>query len=390
MRQARRPALLLGGGLRRQAASAALTGFEALSWPLLTTWNGADRVPAAHPLYFGRPNTWGQRDSNVILQQADLVVVLGSRLGLQQTGFNWQEFAPVADVVQVDIDESELSKGHPAVKLPIRADASEVLGFVLDEGSKPPEEWLSFCRGVKASLAGIDTNATREGYLDPYRFVRDLSSAAAPGDVIVPCSSGGAFTVMMQAFDQKPGQRIVTNKGLAAMGYGLSGALGAALARPDRRVILVEGDGGFAQNMQELGTVAVCRPNLKIFIFDDHGYASIRMTQRNYFGGDYMGCDTETGLGLPDWAKLFAAYGLPHRQLAAGWNDDRGFQNDFSSPGPMMFTVPIDPEQTYFPKIMSRVTDTGTMVSNPLHAMSPPLPEKVAERVYRYVPDPYR
>ena len=106
---------------------------------------------------------------------------------------------------------------------------------------------------------------------------------------------------MMQAFSQTSEQRMITNKGLASMGYGLSGAIGAALAANGKRTYLVEGDGGFAQNIQELGTVAILDLNLKIFIFEDQGHASIRMTQKNYFGGKYVGCDKSTGLGLPNW-----------------------------------------------------------------------------------------
>ena len=232
-------------------------------------------------------------------------------------------------------------------------------------------------------------NKTNEDYLNPFVFVSRLSHWLDAKDVVVPCSSGGAFTVMMQAFAQKAGQRMVTNKGLASMGYGLSAALGACLARPDGRVVLVEGDGGFAQNVQELGTVAALRPNLKIFIFDDNGYSSIRMTQRNYFGGDYIGCDTSTGLGLPDWSKLFAVYGIPVQRLSGSWEADGEFETALTAPGPAAFLVPIDPEQTYFPKISSRMTGTGAMVSNPLHAMSPPLAVDVAARVYRYIPSPY-
>ena len=119
----------------------------------------------------------------------------------------------------------------------------------------------------------------------------------------------------MQAFEQTVGQIVITDKGLASMGYGLSGAIGAALAWPGRRTVLVEGDGGFIQNLQELATVAVNELDLKIFIFANEGYGSIRMTQKNYFGGAYLGCDTKTGLGFPDWAPLFAAFGIPLLEL---------------------------------------------------------------------------
>ncbi len=389
MSAARRPVLLLGGGLDRDVVSRAVPQIEALGIPIMTTWNGADRIAADHPLYFGRPNTWGQRYSNILLQQADLIVALGTRLGLQQTGFNWQAFAPVGKVAQVDIDGNELAKGHPRVDLPIKADAATVFAFILAQQPSAPSEWLAFCHEVKRAVGALESNKTGSGFLDPFAFVRRLSAVATRADIIVPCSSGGAFTVMMQAFAQKQGQRMITNKGLASMGYGLSGALGASLAAPDRRVILIEGDGGFAQNLQELGTVAAIRPNLKIFIFDDNGYASIRMTQRNYFGGSYMGCDTSTGLGLPDWVSLFAAYRLPIARLGPEWESDNAVLDALNGPGPAAFLVPIDPEQTYFPKIASRVAPGGSMLSNPLHAMSPDLTPALAAQVFKYVPNPY-
>lgn len=386
---AQRPVLLMGGGLDRTAAHAALPALTKLGMPVMTTWNGIDRIWSSHPMYFGRPNTWGQRYSNTILQQADVILALGTRLGLQQTGFNWQEFGPVAKVVHVDIDRAELEKGHPRTALAICDDAARVLGKVVETAKETPPAWLAFCRHVKAVLEPLNENKERADFLSPFAVVRSLSKLAGPDDIVIPCSSGGAFTVMMQAFAQQERQRIITNKGLASMGYGLSGAVGAAMAEPGRRTILVEGDGGFAQNLQELGTVAAYRPNLKIFIFDDGGYASIRMTQRNYFGGDYMGCDTATGLGLPHWEKLFDAYAIPVKRLGPGWENDSAVLAAFNTPGPAGFIVTIDPEQTYLPKIASRIAPNGSMVSNPLHAMSPPLDKPVADDVYRFIPNPY-
>jgi acetolactate synthase-1/2/3 large subunit len=165
----------------------------------------------------------------------------------------------------------------------------------------------------------------------------------------------------MQTFSQKLGQITISNKGLASMGYGLSGAIGAAFANPDRRTVLIEGDGGFSQNMQEIGTAAINKLNIKMFVFDDSGYASIRMTQRNYFKGSYVGCDRETGLGLPIWDKLFATWDVPVMRLGRDFQNDISFLDAFTIDGPAAFIVSIDPEQTYFPKISSRVTATGSM-----------------------------
>ena len=189
----------------------------------------------------------------------------------------------------------------------------------------------------------------------------------------------------MQAIEQKAGQVVITNKGLASMGYGLSGAIGAAFGHSDRRTILIEGDGGFIQNLQELATVAVNDLNIKIFVFANDGYASIRATQRNYFDGAYLGCDIKTGLGFPTWKALFPAFGIPVHELDARGLETPGVTEAMNRRGAQAFIVPIDPEQTYFPKITSRITASGSMESNPLHLMSPELPAELAERVFRYL-----
>jgi acetolactate synthase-1/2/3 large subunit len=391
LKSAQRPVILLGAGIDRATTNALLTSRALINLgvPLTFTWNAMDRIPVDHPLYFGRPNTWGQRYSNILLQQSDLLLALGTRLSLQQSGFNWQQFIPVGEIIQVDCDPFELSKGHPKVATPICGDANEVLRAITEADLGTHTEWLSFCRDVKAALPLVEpVNNTGPGFLSPYVFVEKLSALATETDVVIPCSSGSAYTTMMQAFDQKAGQLIVNNKGLASMGYGLSGAIGAAIAASPRRTILTEGDGGFTQNLQELGTVSVNQLNLKIFLYDDDGYASIRMTQKNYFGGRYVGCDTNTGLGMPIWSKLFEAYGIPLQELRPGFEQCPAFLEAFNAPGPAAFLVKIDPEQTYFPKISSRVTASGSMESNPLHLMTPDLDPATATKVFLYLTKP--
>lgn len=386
LRNAERPLFLLGGGLDRGAVSRMLDRLTSAGIPVATTWNGADRIASNHPVFVGRPNTWGQRSANLVLQQADLLIALGTRLGMQQTGFNWRGFLPGGKLVQVDIDSAELSKGHPRVDLTICADANDFLLRVLDGDLGNHRDWLSYARAVRDAIPPIeDVNVTRAGYISPYVFADELSRQCTQDDIIIPCSSGGAFTVMLQTFSQKQGQVLVTNKGLASMGYGLSGAIGASFRHPDRRVVLVEGDGGFAQNMQEIGTAKVNELNIKIFVFDDSGYASIRMTQRSYFGGRYVGCDTQTGLGLPHWDRLFKAWDVPTYRLGPGYASDPRFLSLFNNSGIAAFVVSIDPEQTYFPKIASHITESGAMVSNPLHLMTPDLSADLRANFSRYI-----
>jgi acetolactate synthase-1/2/3 large subunit len=248
-------------------------------------------------------------------------------------------------------------------------------------------EWINFGKKVKNSLPLMDpSNKTSKGFVDPYLFINELSKILDPNDIIIPCSSGGAFTTTMHSFMQKAGQKVVSNKGLASMGYGLSGAIGAAFANPGKRVILIEGDGGFAQNIQELGTVRASNLPIKIFIYSNEGYASIKMTQLNYFEGSYIGCDVSTGLGMPtDWFKIFEAYSLKSMFL----NPENLFSaetlNLLNSSEPVVFILPIDPDQTYFPKITSKVLENGQMESNPLHLMSPPLNKEHEQSLLRYL-----
>lgn len=387
IKSSKRPVILIGGGVERKLIDKIYHELGNLSIPIMTTWNAADRIDSGHKLYFGRPNTWGQRYANILLQQSDLLIALGTRLGIQQTGFNWQEFVPAGKIIQIDCDSSELKKGHPRVDLAICADANHFLEKIVNANLGNHHQWLKFCKQVKKLLPldERDNNVTAKGYISPYQFVTLLSSICKNDDIVVPCSSGGAFTVMMQGFLQKYGQIMITNKGLASMGYGLAGAIGAGLSL-SKRTILVEGDGGFSQNLQELATATTNRLNLKIFLFENSGYASIRMTQQNYFNGNYIGCDTKTGLGFPDWKKLFSAYDIPTFIISsADFVNDKKFIELFNSKKCAAFIVKIDPKQTYFPKISSKVTSDGGMKSNPLHLMSPDLDPKLTKKVIKFL-----
>jgi acetolactate synthase-1/2/3 large subunit len=337
----------------------------------------------------GRPNTWGQRYSNVLIQQSDLLIAVGTRLGLQQTGFNWKEFTPVGKVIQVDIDKEELDKVNPKVDLKLQCDANEFL-FELVKGVRQFESnswnnWFEFCNMVKSKLpTNEDSNTRNPNYVNPYDFYLEISKLLEVGDSVIPSSSGAAETVAMQALEQVDGVTVITSKGLASMGYGLGGAIGAAF-KSKKRVFHIEGDGGFAQNLQDLGTVSINNLNIKTFLFCNDGYASIRMTQKNYFDGHYVGCDINTGLGLPAWEKLFESFSIPVLTIGPNGLNDVNVIKAIANTGPAAFLVKIDPDQTYFPKISSRIGPNGDIESNPIHKMSPDLSPELSELVYKYL-----
>ena len=391
LRSSQRPVFLLGGGVDIESAHCVERYAIENSIPVATTWNGADLISSDCPVYIGRPNTWGQRSSNILIQQADLVICLGTRLGLQQTGFNWQAFVPVGKVICIELDSSELTKGHPSIDLPILGDCNAYINRLTEVAvNQDWETWLDFCVQTRAAIPLVEdgVNEDFEDFISPQGFVTALSGLMQENDVLIPCSSGSAFTTAMQCFQQKRGQRIISNKALASMGYGLSGGIGAAISS-GLRTVLLEGDGGFSQNIQELGTVAAQNLNIKIFIFDDAGHASIRMTQRNYFSGKYIGCDRVTNLGLPNWDKVGNVWGIDSMRLSnLNEMNQVEFQRLFNEAGPAIFILSICPDQTYFPKIASRMLPSGSMESNPLHAMSPPLADSISGKVFRYISPP--
>jgi acetolactate synthase-1/2/3 large subunit len=390
--EAERPLFLIGGGLEFSFFREKLLHLRSLGIPIATTWNAADYLDSEDPLFAGRPNTYGMRWANAVIQQSDLVISIGARLGLQQTGFNWESFVPLGKIIRIDIDQHELEVSHPNSELSVNMDAKAGLESIL----KLTEEfvnkdkfasWLDFIHFVRHELPTVE-KATYQfsEYVNPFELVDELGDLLSKEDSVIPCSSGGSYTSMMQAFSQKQGQLMTNNKGLASMGYGLAGAIGTAVANHSGRTILVEGDGGFAQNLQELGTVKNRNLNLKMFIFSNLGYASIRVSQKAYFNGAYIGCDEATGVGLPDWIQLFKAFQIPAVEITSNLLENPKALELLKQKGPAAFVVKIHPDQSYLPKVTSKIFSDGKMRSNPIHLMDPPLSAEISESVFRFLP----
>lgn len=394
--KAQRPLLLVGQGLSYSVFQENYSTIEQLQLPTSTSWNAADYLDYNDPLYAGRPNTYGMRWANAAIQQCDLLIVVGARLGLQQTGFNWEEFAPLASVIHVDIDQLELEKSNPRTDLNILGDANEVFPALLSALKNTQHsvstDWIEHIAFLKESLpVNEPENAIFPDKANPFEFISELSELLSNGqNCLIPCSSGGSYTTVMQSFKQQRGQLLTNDKGLASMGYGLAGAIGTSIAFPNKNIVLVEGDGGFAQNLNEVGTVANRQLNLKMVVFDNGGYASIRLSQRAYFDGNYIGCDDSTGIGLPDWEGFFSAYGIPVAHVSGSIVNDSHVKGVLLNAGPGAVIVHIDKEQPFLPKLTSRIFPDGTMKSNPLHIMMPSLSPEIADQVFKYLPEHMR
>lgn len=389
IKKSKRPLFLIGAGVSRDVAYSCLEKFESIGIPIATTWGGVDRIPASHDLYAGRPNTFGQRWANVFLQQADLLVVLGSSLGLQQTGFNTSRFLPLGEVIHLDIDPNVLNSHVSFKKKNIQINLNEELPKLLESINQSLgnnllwTEWLEFKAKLQIDLPLIEAQTFSRDYVNPFQFIHDISLQTTSEHAIVSCSSGGTYTSFMQTFQNQPRQVVMSSKGLGSMGIGPGGAIGTQLAT-GKKTILFDGDGGFIQNSQELGVISAKRLPIKIFVFSNDGYSSIRTTQKKYFDGNYVGCDASTGLGFPDLELYAGAFKINFHRFTAASKFEKVMEI-INDDNPWLIEVEVDPNQEYLPKINSRITEVGSMESNPLHIMWPELSDELSSVVLKYL-----
>ena len=366
--------------MKRQLAWQMLDRFSEIGIPVCTMTSAIDRIPNDSDIYAGRPSTWGgQRAANLIVAQADLIFAFGAQLDLQQTGFNVDGYAPNAQIVQFFPSQAELEKKGPPRRLGINMDPNVALLKTLSStGLGEFKPWLNYVQSIRNRFPAFEeANKAPCKDLNPYLFLNNLSVALRSDDLLALSSSGIAFTAALQMYHIKRYQTASVSCAFASMGYGLATAIGLSIANPERRVVLVEGDGSFSQNLQELAIVKRHNMNVRIFLFDNGGYASIRATQKKFFNGEYVGCDENTGLGFPDWKMLFNAYGISCRELVSGEDsiDSLSELLDAES-GPSAYIVKIDPDGRSWPLVRTVMAADGKLSSGPLYDMAPRITEE--------------
>ena len=377
---AQRPVVMIGSGVRLAGAlDVFMRVARKLGIPVTTAWTAIDALPADDPLWCGRPGTVGDRPGNFTVQNADLLLVIGSRLNIRQVSYNWASFARAALKIQVDADPAELRKPTVRPDLPVHCDARrflEELERQVDVGRYEAARhagWLAWCRERVARYPVVEARhrVQRQGRVNPYHFVDRLFALLAPDDVVV-CGDGSACVVTFQAARTRAGQRVFTNSGCASMGYDLPAAIGAAVARGGERVICLAGDGSLQLNIQELQSVAHHRLPLKLFVLSNGGYLSIRLTQMGFFGR-LAGEGPASGVTFPDIVKVAEAYGLPAVRIE-GEAFEAAIRDALAAPGPVVCDVRLDEDQGFEPKSSSRRLADGRIVSAPLEDLAPFLP----------------
>ncbi|MBM6736178.1 thiamine pyrophosphate-binding protein [Mediterranea massiliensis] len=380
----KKPVVFAGTGIRLSGAyQAFLELVNKLQIPVVTAWNAHDVLWNTHPYYCGRPGTVGTRGGNFVVQNADLLFVLGCRLNIRQISYNYRSFAPNAYKIIVDIDKSELYKPTIKADLPVYADLKDVVKDMCRREYTPVHmEWLKWCRNIDAKYPATLSEYYDSSVLNPYAFITKFSEGLKKGDSIV-CGNGSACVITFQAFCVKNEQRLFTNSGCAAMGYGFPAAIGVCKSRNGKRVICIDGDGSFQMNIQELQTVVYNHLNLKIIYLNNNGYHSIRQTQTNLFQPPLVGVCDGNGLSFPEAERIANAYEIPFIRVSS-LGDIEKLLELMEQDGPLFAEVVVDPKQNFSPKLSSKVLPDGKIVSPPIDDMFPFLSrEEYESNVFR-------
>jgi acetolactate synthase-1/2/3 large subunit len=378
LREAKRPVILAGNGIR---VSRAVDAFRDLvrttGAPVLTTRLGVDLLPASAPECMGMPGTIASRAANFTLQNCDFLLVIGARLDSNLVAHNPAFLARGARKVMVNIDLPELDRLRETVDMTICADAGafvRALRVALGSAKLQIDEWLVRCRQWQGRYPFIDgasmSGARAIGALSMYRFTQLLSDELSEGDVVLPGSSGSACEVFLTGLRVKADQRVFHNKGTGAMGFGPPASIGASLAANGRRVVCIDGDGGFQFNVQELETIRRMALPVKLFVINNSGYASIRQSQRHHFGR-VAGADTSSAFSLPDILRVASAYGVRTCQITDERSAASIIGDVLASDGPAVCEVIVAPDEERRPRVQSMVMPDGSVVSKPLEDMWP-------------------
>ena len=387
IRQAKRPVFHAGYGIRLSGGYALFREvLEKLNIPVVTYWNAVDLIEDEHPLYCGRAGNMGDRPGNWAIQNADLILAVGTRISIRQVGYNWKTWARAAKVMMVDIDAAELKKHTLHVEVPIWADAKDFLQKLNAAASQPVftgREWLETClRWRREYPAVLPRHRQENGFsANVYAFVRYLSSRL-PEQSLTAVSNGACCVVGNQAYVIQKGSRMANNSAVASMGYGLPAAIGTCIGAGRRTTICLEGDGSIMMNLQELQTIVTNRLPIKIFLINNDGYHSIRITQSNLFSEHCrVGIGPESGdLSFPRFEGIAQAFGLPYFSAHSNAEMQRAVEDALTHDGPVFCEIFTDTAQVWEPKSSAKRLADGSLVSPPLEDLAPFLPREELAR----------
>ena len=355
---ATRPVVILGWGARLARAEKAASAFiDTLGFPVAPTWGMADNLPSSHPLLVGTFGTHGTRYANLAVQNADLILSIGSRLDTKATGSPITTFAREAKKIVVDIDPHELGKFERFglnIDLLINADARDFLQKMTQRIARFPKknisEWLGTITSWKEKYTTCPPEYFKQQEVNPYVFVKTLSQESSEGDIIC-IDTGCTVAWMMQAFHFKAHQRLYHDWNNTAMGWALPASIGASFALDKRSIICVTGDGSLQINIQELATIVRHELQIKLFLINNHGHSMIQQTQDQWLGSQYMASTVEGGLAFPDFVRVAEAYGFKTVTIDSNRELSAKIRAVLDNHGPIFCNVEIRPDHRVIPQV---------------------------------------
>lgn len=387
IKNAKRPVFHAGYGIRLSGAYKEFRELaEKLNIPIVTYWNAVDLVEDDYPLYTGRAGNMGDRPGNWAIQNADLILAVGTRISIRQVGYNWKTWAREAEVIMVDIDQAELKKPTLHVEMPIWADAKDFLtkmNRLTSEKVFSDESWLKICEGWKKNYPVVQPRQWEENgsTANVYAFI-DYLSSKLPENSLTAVSNGACCVVGNQTYHIQKGSRMANNSAVASMGYGLPAAIGTCIGGNRKDTICLEGDGSIMMNLQELQTVLTNKLPIKIFLINNNGYHSIRITQTNLFNKNFVGIGEASGdLSFPEFEKIAKAFGYKYSSASSNANMKKVVDEALSTDGPVFVEIFTDTKQVWEPKSATKRLEDGTLVSPPLEDLAPFLPKEELEKI---------
>lgn len=380
--KSKRPVICVGLGVRlANACPDLLILAETLNIPIITHMTTLDVVPNDHSLYAGRSGTTGDRSGNFVIQNSDFLISIGSRLSYKQTGYNHASWAKNAFKIMVDIDEEELKRKYLNIDLAIRCDAKTFIKSMLKFYQNNEnihlnnyDSWISQCKKwqLKYPVVTPDLYNTIDGKASIYVFYKVLSKLV-PENGIYVTTSGNSRVVARQVLEIKKNQRVITNHSTSPMGYCLPAAIGTCVSSNKKNTILITGEGGFQMNIQELQTIKHNNLPIKIFVINNEGYHSIRITQNNFFADHtHIGIGNESGdLSFPDIKKIANAYDFPYMEVSNNSDLEEVISNFLNIDGYALCQVYVTKTQFTSPKVASRRLKNGSFQSAELEDMYP-------------------
>lgn len=379
LKKAKRPLFLVGQGVRISKSIGELEQvLKKINAPIITSRLGIDIINSDHPLFVGRPGTYGERAANFAVQNADLIIAAGCRLATGMIGHNAKDFGRNAKKVVVDVDKKELNKPGPDITVKVLSDAKDFLRELLKMSKKVSfpdyKEWIIVCNNWKRKYPVVLSSYKYEKPVNSYYFTNELSKNASSEDMIL-VDTGGCFHTVCQTWKIKKGQRFLTTGGISSMGYWAAG-IGACLANGGKRTFIITGDGSLQMNIQELATVKQNNLPIKIFIFNNNGYGLIRHTQKNFMEGRLFGVSPETGLSCPDSIKIAKAYGIKGVRISSVEEIEAKLKEVLEYDGPVICDILTPEWQLLIPRTASEKRPDGTLVAKPYEDMFPFLDPK--------------